>query len=174
MKKTALFYWPKKGNVASCALKIEAQFEKDNIDTNTIKAIDEYDLNDYSLIIVGGSTVGADHWEKATKNNFWHSFFTKIKQANHTGKPIAIFGLGDQILYPDHFVDGMKLIKDEIEGCGARLIGKWPTEGYEFTNSDSIEDNMFLGLALDEDQQPELTDERIKNWVQQIKEEAAL
>lgn len=173
MKKTALFYWPKKGNVASCALKIEEQFEKGSIDTNTIKAVDDCDLDDYDLIIVGGSTVGADHWEKATKNNFWHSFFTKIKQADVKGKPIAIFGLGDQILYPDHFVDGMKIIKDEIEGCGARLIGKWQTEGYNFTDSDSVEGNMFLGLALDEDRQPELTDERIEKWVQQIKTEAA-
>jgi flavodoxin I len=30
---------------------------------------------------------------------------------------------------------------------------------------------MFVGLALDEDNQEELTDQRIEKWVKQIKEE---
>lgn len=174
MKKTGLFYWPKRGNVETCALKIKEHFEEGNIELNTIKNVDECNMNDYDLIIVGGSTVGADSWEKATKNNFWFSFFSKIKEAEMKDKPVAIFGLGDQILYPDHFVDGMKIIKDEIDECGGKLIGRWPTDGYEFTGSDSVEDNMFLGLALDHDRQEELTYERIAKWVAQIKREALL
>ena len=32
MKKTALIYWPKKGNVEITAAKIAAYFDKDSID----------------------------------------------------------------------------------------------------------------------------------------------
>lgn len=174
MKKTALFYWPVKGNVEICARKIKDHFDEEAIDIDTIKHVNQYNLADYGLIIVGGSTVGADHWEKASKNNLWFDFFKKFDPEVMKGKPVAIFGLGDQILYPDHFVDGMKIIKDEIDECGGRLVGRWPTDGYEFTGSDSIEDNKFLGLALDEDRQEELTGERIRKWVQQIIKEAEL
>ena len=44
--------------------------------------------------------------------------------------------------------------------------------GYNFTDSDGVEGDKFFGLALDLDQQDELTDERIDKWVNQIKKEA--
>jgi flavodoxin I len=113
-------------------------------------------------------------WEKAHGRNLWFEFFSKIEKADLKDKPVAIFGLGDQVLYPDHFVDGMKHIRDEFAIAGARLIGRWPVEGYDFTGSDSVEEGMFLGLALDEDRQPGLTDERISRWVKQLSEEAGL
>jgi flavodoxin I len=141
---------------------------------DTIKKVGQYNLADYDLIIVGGSTVGADHWEKASKNNLWFDFFAKFDPEVMKNKPVAIFGLGDQILYPDHFVDGMRIIKDEVDECGAKLVGTWPTEGYDFTGSDSVENNKFLGLALDHDHQEELTDARIAKWVNQLKTEAKL
>jgi len=50
------------------------------------------------------------------------------------------------------------------------LIGQWPVEGYSFNDSDGAENGMFYGLALDEDSQPELTDERIKKWTDGLKE----
>jgi flavodoxin I len=87
---------------------------------------------------------------------------------------VAIFGLGDQVLYPDHFVDSMQIIKKEFDLIGANLVGRWPVEGYYHTNSEAIEDGKFIGLALDEDQQPELTDQRIDKWVMQIVNESGL
>jgi len=172
MKKTGLFYWPRKGNVETCAFKIKELFAPDNIAAFCLDEIKDVDMNNFDLVIVGGSTVGADNWEKAMENNLWFNFFDKLGHGAMKNKPVALFGLGDQILYPDHFVDGMSEIKEEIEKAGAQLIGRWPTDGYEFTNSDSVEDHKFLGLALDEDRQPELTETRIKSWLAQIKKEA--
>lgn len=174
MKKTGLFYWPKQGNVETCASKVKACFNDKNIEIHTIDEISQVDIKAYDLIIVGGSTVGADVWQKADDNNHWFAFFSQFNETNMKDKPYAIFGLGDQILYPDHFVDGMKIVKEEFDKTGAKLIGRWPTEGYDFTDSDSVEDDHFLGLALDEDQQDELTDDRIEVWVHQIQEEANL
>jgi len=69
----------------------------------------------------------------------------------------------------------MMLIKNEFEGNGARLIGTWPNEGYKFTASEALlSDNTFVGLALDEDNQDELTEQRIEKWVKQVKEEAKI
>jgi len=174
MKKIGLFYWPKGGNVESCAKKVDAQFSGSPIEMYALDEISDLDFEKYDLFIVGGSTAGADVWEKAHGRNLWFEFFSKVEKADLKDKPVAIFGLGDQVLYPDHFVDGMKNIRDEFAIAGAKLIGRWPVEGYDFTGSDSVEEGMFLGLALDEDQQPDLTDERIEKWVKQIKQEAGL
>lgn len=174
MKKIGLLYWPKKGNVESCANLIYKKFKPEEIEICSIDQVNTMNFDNYQMLIVGCSTVGADVWQGASDTNLWFDFFTKFTEKNLKGKPVAIFGLGDQVLYPDHFVDGMMLIKNEFDRVGAKLIGKWPTDGYDFTHSESIENGVFVGLALDEDQQDELTNDRIDVWVKQLKEEANL
>jgi flavodoxin I len=172
MKKIGLFYWAKGGNVEKCAKKIAARLSNYKLDVYSLDAIKEVDLPFYDLMIVGGSTAGADIWENAADNNLWFDFFARLEKADLTEKPAAIFGLGDQVLYPDHFVDGMIVIKNEFDRVGAKLVGHWPTEGYDFTGSESVAGDKFIGLALDEDQQPELTDQRIEQWADQVLKEA--
>ena len=166
MIKTAIIYWPKKGNVENTAGKVAAHFN--NADVFTISEVDPESLTGYDLIIFGGSTIGADSWEAAHTTK-WYSFFEAVKKLDLSGKLGAIYGLGDQVLYPDHFVDGMAIIREEVASTGIRFIGSWPTEGYEHTDSKSVEDDHFIGLALDDDQQPELSDERISKWVEILK-----
>ena len=53
--------------------------------------------------------------------------------------------------------------------------GQWSTEGYDFEASKGMaDDTHFVGLGIDEDRQPELTDERVKAWCKQINEELCL
>ena len=54
---------------------------------------------------------------------------------------------------------------------GAKVIGHWPVEGYEFDASKALtaDKQFFVGLALDEDCQPELTESRLNQWCQQLK-----
>ena len=173
MKKIVLIYWPKKGNVEKTAHWIYEQFDESIIDIVTITSIEIEKLSQYENIIIGGSTTGADNWGDTHKSR-WIEFFEKLEKVDLTGKKVAFFGLGDQILYPEHFVDGMELLKTEFSKYDVGFVGTWPTDGYEHTGSDSIEGDKFIGLALDEDQQSELTAERIKTWAAQLKEEFGL
>jgi len=170
MKKIALLYWPKKGNTENVALKIFSRFEKDAIEMFTIKHFNTAEFEIYDAFIIGAPTTGADNWTDAYKS-IWADFFFRLTKADIKGKPFAIFGLGDQILYPDNFVDGMMDIKKEFEKNGAIPKGAWAVEGYEFHESKSIEEDAFIGLPVDEDQQPDLTDGRIDGWTAQLKEE---
>ena len=54
---------------------------------------------------------------------------------------------------------------------GGTLIGRWPTEGYEFDNSTALDGDEFLGLGLDNDNQEEKTEERMVVWAELIKDE---
>jgi flavodoxin I len=170
MKKIALIYWPKKGSTETAAHKIHSRFEKDIIDIFTITEINTAEFDMYDAFIIGSSTTGADHWENAHKTR-WTDFFAKLEKAEIKGKPFALYGLGNQVLYPHHYVDGMAFLKEIFENHGGILKGLWPIDSYEFEDSESVENGMFFGLALDFDQQPELTDSRIEKWVAQVRKE---
>ena len=49
------------------------------------------------------------------------------------------------------------------------MIGETETDGYTFDGSRGVEDGKFLGLAIDEVNQSDLTDERVEKWTEEIK-----
>lgn len=171
MEKVVIIYWPKEGNAEASASKVYSQFDENKADLIDIASVVASDLNQYDLIILGGSTVGAEIWEEAKPNNIWNVFFKSLNEVKLEGKKVALFGLGDQVLYPNNFVDGLSVIYEELQKRGADLIGSWPTEGYSFTDSTAIKNGKFLGLALDEDNESDLTDARIEEWLAQLKSE---
>lgn len=174
MKKVLLLFWGKGGNVERAAEKVNAMFSPGEIDMFDLVSFDVSTINDYHLIILGGSTIGAEIWTDVKDDNEWSRFFRAVEKHDLTGKYAAFFGLGDQVLYPDHYVDALGIFKEEMKKTKVKHIGKWPTEGYRFTDSDGYDGNMFFGLALDEDRQKELTQERAKKWTDQLRREAEL
>lgn len=171
MKKIAILYWGKGGNVERAAHVVFNQFDPQEADLFALDNFDPQNLSGYELVILGGSTIGAESWEEATNDNLWNHFFREIGNKDLSDITFAIFGLGDQVLYPANFVDAMGIFYTEISKTNAQIIGKWPTEGYKFTESDGLQKDNFYGLALDEDTQPELTLERSKTWTDALKKE---
>jgi len=172
MKEIVLLYWPKEGSVEKSAKKLFESFDKNEIDIFDLDSFDLKNLKNYKTIILGNSTVGAERWQDADNNNIWFSFFRELKDYDISKHQIALFGLGNQVLYPAHFVDGLGFLYEEVKNLNGNIIGKWPTEGYSFTDSEGVEDDYFYGLALDEDFEPELTQERINKWIEQLKKES--
>ncbi len=171
MKKIALLYWGKGGSVEKTAKKVYEQFNPEIIDIFDLESFDLNNIDNYEMLILGAATIGADHWEDASTNNLWNKFFREIETKDLSGKAVAFFGLGDQVLYPEHFVDGLGLFQKELSKTNAKIIGRWPTDGYDFTGSEGVENDMFYGLAIDENNQWDLTDERVKEWTDQLKKE---
>ena len=174
MKKIVLLFWVKDGNVERAARKVYSMFNQDVIDIFDVDSFDVDSIENYDLIILGGSTIGAESWLDTKADNEWNRFFRNIEEHDLSGKYMAFFGLGDQVLYPDHFVDGLGIFKEEADKVNATIIGQWPVEGYKFTDSDGMKDGLFFGLALDGDNEDELTDERVKKWTTGLKKEAGI
>ena len=65
----------------------------------------------------------------------------------------------------------MNVIYTYIKYNNIKLIGRTSTAGYEFEESRSVEKGKFIGLVIDDKNQKDLTEERIVNWVNQLKEE---
>lgn len=50
-------------------------------------------------------------------------------------KPVAVFGLGDSIGYGEYFCDAMEEIYSTFKATGAKMVGHWPTDGYDHEGS---------------------------------------
>lgn len=167
-KKLAIIYWPKGGSVEHVANKIKNVIEGFDVTFICVEDVYVSDLKHFDAFIFGGSTVGADHWSNKESDNKWAPFFTELETLKLNGKTAAVFGLGNQVLYPDHFVDGMMFMKRKLLLTGVSIVGETSTEGYDYNESLAEVDGKFVGLALDEDAQPELTDQRISAWLENV------
>merc|ERR1719161_1457170 len=141
--------------------------------------LEEQDIGDLSgddMAAFDGIIVGAPTWHTGAdterSGTDWDEFiYGDLTGLDLKGKKVAIFGLGDQGGYGDNFCDAMDELKTCFANQGAEIVGAWPTEGYEHMESKSVEGDKFVGLACDEDNQPDMSEERVKAWVAQIKGE---
>ena len=157
MKNIGIFFGSDTGNTEAVANKIAAQL---GVDASDIAGCSNEIFDDLDLIILGTPT--ANYGEMQPD---WDYFVPELEDADLSGKKVALFGLGDQVDYPDSFQDAMGDLAELVEEAGGEIIGQWSTDGYDFNDSRAVNDDKFVGLALDEDRQPELTDDRIATWL---------
>ncbi len=171
MNKVAIFFGPEGGNTEKAAIMVAAEFGEENAILVPVKSATEMDLEPYNNIIFGGPTVGTHTWSDDSKNNDWDIFLTRLAKMNLEGKNCAVFGLGDHVSYANHFVDDIGVMAERLEAAGANLVGLVPVSAYTFEESLAQRGEVFLGLPLDEDFEPEKTQDRISNWVLQLGKE---
>jgi flavodoxin I len=117
------------------------------------------------LLVLGAST-----WGMGELQEDMAGFLNKFRYGAVDAKFAAIFGLGSQTGFPDSFVDGIADMAAFIEAKQIRNVGIWTPKDIDFASSRAtLTDGDLMGLALDEDNQPEKTDLRILGWVEQIK-----
>ncbi|WP_226569881.1 flavodoxin [Mangrovibacter yixingensis] len=125
----------------------------------------------YPVLMLGTPTLGDGQLpgiESGCESESWLEFLDSLQGVDLTGKHVALFGLGDQVAYPDNFVSALKPLYDVLSACGAKLIGDWPNEGYSFNHSAALVGEKFVGLVLDQDNQYDLSEERLDSWLEQI------
>jgi flavodoxin I len=167
MAEIGLFYGTQTGNTQTAAETIQKEFgEESVVELIDISQAELSDFEKYPYIIIGCPT-----WNVGQLQDDWDNFFDQLDEIDFTGKQVAYFGEGDQVDYADSFQDAMGMLEEKISEQGGETVGYWSTEGYDFTESKAIRDGKFVGLAIDEDNQSELTNDRIKAWVAQLKQE---
>ena len=127
------------------------------------------DLDDSVIANNDNLILGTSTWGAGEVQDDWYDGLKVIQNADLSGKTVALFGCGDSESYPDTFVGGMLEIYNAVKQAGANIIGAVATDGYTFDDSESVVDGKFVGLALDEVNEDSKTDERIDNWVAEIK-----
>lgn len=164
-KKIGLFYGSSTCYTEFVAEKIVEMIGEDRVDLHNIATSPITHMLDYDFLIFGIPT-----WDYGELQEDWEAIWDDLDSIDLSGKTCAVFGLGDQQGYADWFQDALGYLYHKLLGMRANMIGAWPNQDYEFNESKALTDDeeMFLGLSLDEENQSELTEERLKTWLAQI------
>jgi flavodoxin I len=165
MNKIGLFYSFNSTKTAKAAEKIKEAFGTDfNVVPINAEVLTEELFLSFTNLILGVPT-----WFDGELPNYWDEFVPALEDLNLSGKTIALFGLGNQVEYPDNFCDAVGILAELVNSKGAKLVGYTSTEGYQYESSRAVVDNKFMGLILDQETQPRQSKERITNWVNELK-----
>lgn len=159
MSKTVVIFGSSTGTCEGIAEKIGAKLGAE--------VVNVLDLND-DVLAADNLLLGTSTWGAGELQDDWYDGVDTIKGADLSGKTVAIFGCGDSASYSDTFCGAMKELYDAAKEAGANVIGEVSTDGYTFDDSDAIVDGKFVGLALDDINEDDKTDERIDAWLERL------
>nr|MBN2277604.1 flavodoxin [candidate division Zixibacteria bacterium] len=170
MHKIGLFYGTTTGNTEEVARILAQELENVGLD------VDMYDVADtdlqtmahYDRMILVSPT-----WSRGSLPDDWETIYTDFAHLDFSGKRVAFLGLGDQVGYPDYFVDSIGKLARPVYLNGGQVVGQWPNKEYFFNRSDASEGDYFVGLAIDQDNEDFLTKDRIRAWVADLKKQFA-
>ena len=108
----------------------------------------------YDALILGTST-----WGDGELQDDWYDGIKVLKNANLSGKTIALFGCGDSESYSDTFCDGMGILFEDLKDS--------------YASSVAATDGKFVGLALDDVNESDRTDARVSAWTEMLKADLA-
>lgn len=175
--KVGIFFGSSTGSTEGVADMIAAEFAGDAegpFEIDVIQGSVAKKFGEYDALVVGTPTwnTGADTERSGTG---WDEvYYGEMQDLNVAGKKVAVFGLGDQISYSENYADASGELHDVFEDLGCKMIGYTSQDGYDHDSSKAIRGDQFCGLLCDEVNQDELSEERVQNWVAQLKAEGIL
>lgn len=162
MKKTCVIYGSSTGTCEDIAKRIASKLDNAEV-------VDAAKLNVETIAAYDNLLLGTSTWGAGEMQDDWYDGVKALKAADLNGKTIALFGCGDSESYCDTFCGGMAELYKAVEGKGANLVGMVSTDDYNFEDSEAVIDGEFVGLALDEMNESDKTDERIDAWIESFK-----
>ena len=178
MARIGIFFGSNTGNTRKIAKMIKRRFDDDTMAEalNVNKATPEL-IASYSHLILGTPTLGEGQMpglQADCQNESCAEFMPRLANVDFSGKTIALYGLGDQEKYPDNFADALGELYEFVKTRGAKVVGTWPTDGYDFIASKAEIDGGFVGLVQDLDNQKMLLEGRLETWLLLIAKEFGL
>ncbi len=159
-----LFFGTQTGTTEGVADLIKKYLPNLVSEIKSIQFAKKEELEACDFLVLGGST-----WGDGELTDDWLDFFPQLDLISFAGKKVALFALGDQTGYSYNFVSAMKILYDKLKERGAELVAcRVSKEGFDFDHSASVVDGHFVGLVVDEVNEPELTNERVKSWAQEV------
>ena len=163
MKKTGIFYGSTTGTTESVARLIADKLGIAPADVHEVTQLDTALAESYEALILGTST-----WGDGELQDDWYSSLQVLQGADLSGKIVALFGCGDSESYPDTFCDGIGLLFENLKDSGCIFVGAVDDSDYTYSASVAAADGKFVGLALDDVNESDRTDDRVSAWAAQL------
>lgn len=165
MAKTGIFYSFNSKKTSKAAEKIIQEFGEDF----KIVAVNAEEITEEEFLSFDNLILGVPTWFDGELPNYWDEFVPALEELDLRNKTFAIFGLGNQVEYPENFGDAVGIMANLVKERGAKLIGDTEIDGYTYESSRAEKDGRFVGLLLDQETQPRLSKDRIAKWVADLK-----
>lgn len=162
----AIVYGSSTLNTEFVSQRLAAAFGSERADLHNVKDATPQLITDRSGLVFVTST-----WGTGDLQDDWETFFPQLETISFDGKTVGLVGVGDQENYPETFCDSIAILYETVVARGGRIVGMTDTAGYNFRTSRAVRDGRFMGLIVDEDNQADLTDERIREWVKLVSPE---
>ncbi len=159
MSKTVVVFGSSTGTCEAIAEKIGNKMGAE--------VVNVCDLND-DVLAADNLIIGSSTWGAGELQDDWYDGVETLKNASLAGKVVAVFGCGDCESYGDTFCGAMAELYNAAKAGGATMVGEVSTDGYTFDDSEAVVDGKFVGLALDDINEDDKTDDRIDAWLAQI------
>lgn len=168
MKKTGIFYGSTTGTTESVARLIADKLGIAPADVHEVTQLDTALAESYEALILGTST-----WGDGELQDDWYDGLKVLQGAHLSGKIVALFGCGDSESYSDTFCDAMGLLYEGLKDSGCTFVGAVDDSDYTYSASVTANDGKFVGLALDDVNESDRTDDRVSAWAAQLQTELA-
>ena len=168
MKKTGIFYGSTTGTTESVARLIADKLGVAPADVHEVSKVDVALVESYDALILGTST-----WGDGELQDDWYDGLKVLQGAHLSGKVVALFGCGDSESYSDTFCDAMGLLYEGLKDSGCTFVGAVDDSDYTYSASVAAADGKFVGLALDDVNESDRTDDRVSAWAAQLQTELA-
>ena len=165
MKKTGIFYGSTNGDTESVANKIATQLGIAKEDIHNVANTAPTAVQPYEVLLLGCST-----WGVGEMQDDWNDFLFKLKDMDLKEKTVALFGCGDSVSFGSSFCDALGVIYHELQHTGCSFTGEVETSDYRFDDSQAVVNGKFVGLPIDENNESDHTDNRIKKWTDRLRE----
>ena len=165
MKKIGMFWGSSSDNTKTAAEFMEEYLEMNDVEIESfdIAEVDLEKILEFDNIIIGCPT-----WNIGELQEDWDAVFSDYEKLDFNGKTAAFFGCGDQVGYPDNFLDALGILGKPFLANGGKLIGKCSRDDYEFRESAGLEGDQLLGLGLDYDNEDEKCEDQMIMWLENI------
>ena len=170
MSKIGVFYGSTTANTVGVVATLTDELIRTGFEVErfNVGGGDVISMTDYDLLILATPT-----WTNGELQEDWKNVLRQFSAIDFSGKRVALLGIGDQVNYPDHFADALAELAEYVYLGGGQIVGRWPIEGYKFNSSAAVEDDCFIGLVVDQNNERELTGARIKKWAAMLRDEFA-
>jgi flavodoxin I len=168
--KIGVFYASAGGNTTQIAEELKEAFDVEDEDFVLMESDfdDISQFENYDTLFLGSST-----WGQGDVHFSWVDALFEISSdgVSFKGKKAALFGAGDSNKHNEHFCSALGKLYKVFKDAGADIIGFTDKGDYNYKHSLSEIDGKFCGLAIDNTNEADKTEQRIENWIKKLKNE---
>lgn len=133
-------------------------------DVHDVASTDVAQLEAYEVLLLGTSTWGAGDLQ-----DDWQDFVDRLAAKDLSGKVVGLFGCGDSYTYDTTFATDRRLY-EALRETGCRFCGAYIPQHYHFSASMALVQGRLVGLAADQENEPEKTSARMEAWIEAMSE----